>query len=349
MFVAATGTRFTLAGRPFRATGANCYYLPYSSPASIDRLFDTARDLGLNVIRTWAFLDEEKNGVRFHSFDQAAQCCVVHPGSNGLERLDYVLQSAAQRGLRLILPLVNNWQEFGGIPQYARWFGLAGHADFYTHPRACAAYENWMRTLVTRVNRLTNVAYRDDPTIFAWELTNEAQCPGAAHVLVRWVHRMAHALKQLDPHHLVAVGDEGFFNRWWPVSWPYTGVKGVDFEEFLRVDAIDFGTYHLYPESWSQPRHFGIPFIEAHARAAARAHKPVVMEEYGWKDPAERDEVYADWLAAARGTGHAGDLFWMLAAEIDGGARYPDYDGFTLYADTVPSSVREHHRLTQLV
>jgi mannan endo-1,4-beta-mannosidase len=34
-------------------------------------------------------------------------------------------------------------------------------------------YKNFLTALVTRVNTVTGVAYRDDPTIFAWELINE--------------------------------------------------------------------------------------------------------------------------------------------------------------------------------
>lgn len=30
--------------------------------------------------------------------------------------------------------------------------------------------------MLTRVNTYTNVMYKDDPTIFAWELINEPQC-----------------------------------------------------------------------------------------------------------------------------------------------------------------------------
>lgn len=32
------------------------------------------------------------------------------------------------------------------------------------------------QTVLTRRNTLTGVEYRDDPTIFAWELINEPRC-----------------------------------------------------------------------------------------------------------------------------------------------------------------------------
>lgn len=39
-------------------------------------------------------------------------------GADGLQKLDYVLAAAKTRGIKLVLTLVNNWSQFGGMDQY---------------------------------------------------------------------------------------------------------------------------------------------------------------------------------------------------------------------------------------
>ena len=45
--------------------------------------------------------------------------------------------------------------------------------DFFTSPACRATYRAFFTAMLTRVNSVTGVAYRDDSTIFAWELINE--------------------------------------------------------------------------------------------------------------------------------------------------------------------------------
>lgn len=44
------------------------------------------------------------------------------------------------------------------------------------HINQLADHENAMQAVLTRVNTVTGVAYRDDPTILGWELMNEPRC-----------------------------------------------------------------------------------------------------------------------------------------------------------------------------
>ena len=337
-FITAAGTNFQQNGRCVRFTGTNAYYLGWVSPRMVDATFDAAQALGIEVIRTWAFLDEPASGVVYQSWEAGAP--VYHEA--GLAKLDYVLAAAHKRGIRLILPLINNWKDLGGVPAYQIWLGLPAPQDFYSDARARQTYKDWCRTLITRVNSITGIAYKDDPTILAWELTNEARCDGNAPRLLRWADEMSRYLKAIDGNHLVAAGDEGFFNRLYPRNDFHDGTHGSDFDQFLQLDAIDFGTIHLYP--WDQPdEKFGAKWIERHANSGARWNKPVVLEEYGWTDKPRRNDIYAKWLEVVRRVDLAGDLFWMFAVDNDDGTPYYD-DGYTFYPTTVPDAIREHIR-----
>jgi mannan endo-1,4-beta-mannosidase len=341
-FVGVAGQQFSINDLPVYVTGANCYYLGYKSRRMVDALLDAAAGLALSVIRTWAFMDEPKEGVVFQSWDRGAGAPAYNDGPNGLERMDYVIHAAAQRGLKLILPLVNNWTDFGGMDRYCEWYGLSRHGDFYTHSDARRAYREWVTHMLTRTNSITGVEYRNDPAIMAWELANEARCELGSSTLSSWAAEMAAHLKSVDSNHLVAVGDEGFFRRSGSRDWTYDGSTGCDFEAVLGVPEIDFGTFLLYPVTWGYRRDFADYWIKDHIAAGARAGKAVLMEEYGWKDHSARNEVYREWLDAMYLGGGAGDLFWMLAAAQDDETPYPDFDGFTIYADQVPEALEAH-------
>lgn len=42
-------------------------------------------------------------------------------GVNGLNKLDKILAAAAVKGIKVIIPLVNNWKAFGGMDQYGMY------------------------------------------------------------------------------------------------------------------------------------------------------------------------------------------------------------------------------------
>ena len=130
---------------------------------------------------------------------------VPNGGVDGLERLDRAVAAAAQRGMRVILTLANNWKDFGGIPQYLNWFGLASHDQFYRDGRCRAAYWLWVEQLLHRRNSVTGRAYKDDPAILAWELANEPRCPDVKdgeQLLISWIWEMATLIRENDPESL---------------------------------------------------------------------------------------------------------------------------------------------------
>jgi mannan endo-1,4-beta-mannosidase len=321
-FIAASGTGFTLDGEPIRYSGTNCYYLPHKTPQMADTLLDAADALGLRLIRTIAYSEEEKNNEEFVS------------------RLDYVVAGAAQRGLHLLLPLTNNWKDFGGMDAYNSWFGLSEHEDFYEDPRPRQAYKDWCTRLLDRVNPLTGRSYKEEPAIFGWELANEARCARGVPLLASWIAEMTEHVKSVDPNHLVGLGDEGFFNRTFTRKWYLNGEHGYDFDEFLKIASVDFASFHLYPDALGTDPGYGNRWIEEHAESGDRAGKPVLLEEYGLKNAEARDDVYAEWLASVRKHRIASDLFWMLADRS-----YPDYDGYTLYPDALPAAILDHLKI----
>ncbi|KAJ0978726.1 hypothetical protein J5N97_014200 [Dioscorea zingiberensis] len=131
-----------------------------------------ASGYGLTVVRTWAFSDGGGRPLQ------------ISPGSYNedmFKALDFVVSEASKYGLRLILCLVNNWSDYGGKNQYIQWARNAGHYvnsedDFFSSDVVKGFYKNNIKNVITRINTITGVAYKDDPTIFAWELMNEPRC-----------------------------------------------------------------------------------------------------------------------------------------------------------------------------
>lgn len=359
---------FTLNGEPFCFAGSNNYYLIYKSHKMVDDVFETAESMGLKVLRFWGYLDRgsldgtvrsvdgegAKNGVYFQYWDPQTQRPAYNDGESGLQHLDYVLDAARKHDIKVIVVFTNNWKDFGGMDQYLVWYGRTEHQQFYTDPVIVHAYKDWIAHVIGRKNSITGVPYRDDPAIFAWELANEPRCTNSGEfdhaadcsppLLNRWVDDVSAYIKSLDSNHLVAVGDEGFFAG--GDSAGYDGSEGVDHAAFLASKHIDFGTFHLYPESWGHRTSWASQWIEDHISAAQAAGKPTLLEEYGIiarrdsqgavTDDSRRRRAYQRWHEVVAKRGGNAALFWMLAGLDDEPdaihGMYPDYDHFIMYS-----------------
>lgn len=350
-FVTRAGSDLRLDGRTFRFAGSNNYYLMYKSPLMVDDVFADARAAKFNVLRTWGFLDignqdgtnsirGKADGVYFQYWDGTKPA--YNDGPDGLQKLDYVLASAKRHGIKLIIPLTNNWNDFGGMDQYVRWAGGSYHDDFYTNATIRGWYKDWISHVLNRVNTITGVAYKDDPTVMAWELGNEPRCLSAGAyprspnctpaTLTAWAGEISGHIKSVDRKHLVGVGDEGFFcDDPAGTDWTTNCADGVDSLALTRLPTIDMMSFHLYPDGWGKDLPWTLDWIRRHIREANRIGKPSLLGEFGWRDKATRNPVYKQWTDLVDAEGGDGWLYWILSGVQDDGTPYPDYDGFTVY------------------
>jgi mannan endo-1,4-beta-mannosidase len=250
----------------------------------------------------------------------------------------------------LLLVLTNQWADSGGAPwvmaMVAPGEGLRSDA-FYRDPRAIAAQQAFVRELATRTNHVTGRAYRDDPTIFVWELANEARSSelrrGRRDPLVTWARAMVDPLRAAGVRQPIAWGGSG-----------HRGKRGEDLDAIADDGAVDVLTVHLYPglhTVWSAAlpnalrsvaaRTLGASIIHDRAALARRYGMPLLIEELNHPMPGrvqgrardrERAEVLRALLAVADEHGLA-TFPWMI-----GERGREDYDGHLVRpqdADTI--------------
>ena len=131
-----------LNGKKFNYVGSNAYWLTFlQNPADVDYALDQFVKAGLKVLRVWGFADytaAQGSATHFQVFSGAS--VAINTGASGLGRLDYIVQAAEKRGVRLIIPLVNNWADYGGMQVYVDAFapgkGQAGECSAPARARA---------------------------------------------------------------------------------------------------------------------------------------------------------------------------------------------------------------------
>ncbi|KAF8175051.1 CEL4a mannanase [Mycena galopus ATCC 62051] len=346
-FIKTSGMRFTLNGQQFVPVGSNAYWpalLEYTN-AEIDQTFSDIAASGATVVRGFNEVTSA-SGVYFHLW--TGTTATVNTGTNGLQRLDYVISSAKSHGIKLIITLGNNWSDFGGMDVYTAQILGSGqpHDAFYTNPTVVAAYKTYVQAIVTR--------YLTENTIMAWELANEPRCAGSNTVasasctsttITNWASQISAFIKSLDPNHLVAIGDEGFINDPVPHNFDYPGATiGIDFAANLAISTLDFGTFHLYPDSWGETNDvaWGQQWITDHAALMTSANKPAILEEFGLTATGtQRASDYTTWYNAVISSGLTGDLLWQ-AGSVFNGTETPN-DGYAIYpTDPVYTLLQQH-------
>ncbi|KAF5323251.1 hypothetical protein D9619_013508 [Psilocybe cf. subviscida] len=337
-FVKTSGTQFTLNGSKFTVVGTNSYWVGLSglSTSDMNKAFADIASWGATVVRTWGFNEVTSAPGGNYAYYQiwSGSTPTVNTGANGLQNFDNVVAAAKANGIRLIVALTNNWSDYGGSDVYVKQIlNSANHDLFYTDSSVKTAFKNYIKAFVSR--------YANEPTIMAWELGNEPRCRGSTGTntgtctpatITAWAKEISAYIKSIDSNHLVALGDEGFYNQPSAPTYPYQGSEGIDFEANLAISTLDFGTFHSYPEHWGQAGNelaWGSQWIVDHATSMTKANKPVILEEFGVT--ASQSTVYQAWYDKIISSGLTGDLMWQAGSHFswgdthnDGYAQYPD-------------------------
>ena len=326
-FVQTRGTHFVVGGRPFRFVGSNVPIIPGQ--------MGNAASLGIKVVRIWALGEGEvlRDKDRIpdppgHPPTYPYRWTPDHWNEEALLQLDRMMVDAASHGVRVQICLTNWWRDTGGVTQYLRWAGVQGADDdsypyginferamlFYTNVDTRRMYRQHLEKIATRRNHITGILYRDDPTIFGWELINEAQAvTGHWGERRAWIDEMSTYLKSLDPNHLISPGDWGYRSTVERREW-------IADHELAHVDYCDV---HIYPTD-DEDSFVTSPvelreFIDNRANAAYTVDKPLVFGEFGIGPEGFNGSSQVAWFRnyfeENVHAGAGGAMFWMLTPD----------------------------------
>lgn len=198
--------------------GGNATY--YSQELSIDeQRMQDALESGVTVDRH-GMNSPEKAGFTY-SPDSEAPIMIDHTfQQRGLMTIDRIVYLAHKYNRRVILTFMNN-------PDTEKMEDIAGapRGSWGTDPKASQFFQEYVTGVLNHVNMLTGIALKDDPTILAWDLCNEAYFSGGSEF--QWHEKQAAFIKSLTKQ-LVTTGKDG------------------DYARYLHSPSLDFVTWHVY-------------------------------------------------------------------------------------------------------
>jgi mannan endo-1,4-beta-mannosidase len=332
-FVTRSGSRLLLRGNTFRFAGTNEYYLglddnirdaagnPTHPPtARIDDALQSAVRTGATVVRSHTL------GISVG----CAACFEPRPGvfsPAALASADYAIYRAGRLGLKLMIPLTDQWRWYhGGQSTFTGWAGYpndpnpsvnaavstaqrASESHFYTDPAVIAAFRLYVSALLNHVNPYNGIRYKDDPTVMAWETGNELWTANPT-----WTQDFAAYLKHtVGVRQLVADGSAAD-------GMPITAAA-------VRAPDIDIVGGHFYPVD--------VGVLRRDAAVAASYGKAYVIGEFDWTNPSATAALIS---AVENDPNISGDLYWTLLPRLADGTPEPHDDGFAMYSPAVNSS-----------
>lgn len=315
-FVTRTGTQLQLNGAPYRFRGLNIYNANsnnncWYSLSSGSTLLDSLGGIGTagTAMRAWFFQYEATTN-----------------GTRNWTAFDHTLAAARSAGVKVIPVLVNQWGQCEGWSSYSdgykseSWY-QTGYKSLPTSPGMADTYRDWVKEVVNR--------YKDDPTILAWQMVNEAEdkttyggsCSSTAPAsLQSFAADIASLIKSIDHNHLVSIGTIGSGQ---------CGSAGSSYKTLYSTAGVDLCEYHDYSlvampgDQWNG--------LATRISQCASIGKPLFVGESGIKTASvgtlvDRATLFAQKLTQQFGAGVVGELLWDWRDAAHGGSSTSGYE-----------------------
>jgi hypothetical protein len=341
-FVGRADSALMLQGTPRRFGGIGVTWLGLVQSKDAPPRFPTAFETGDILATIQAMASGYARAVSLGSSAGCAQCLAPAEGEinpAALSQVDTVLQQARNAGVKIIIPLSGGRAACppGGAPDpvaglacvFARWHGEDG-AAFFTDAAVRADFAAYVTKILNHLNPLTGLAYKDDPTIMAWE-----NCDGCGDgidpkVLADWTEFLGRTIKQIDTHHLYENG--AFAGR--------LGKQAGDVPAALiGLPSVDIVGDRVMPGLDPQGRG-----LEDAADAVTRASRVYVIDAYGWT-PAQfpTQDGFQDFLAGiVKNRAITGAFVSDLSGHAEQGGYLPSGPGGpALYFPGAPSEAAD--------
>ena len=272
-----------------------------------------------------------------------------HFNDKAFETIDFTIYQAREHGLRIIMPLVDNYDYYhGGKFTFLRWRGVdlnttGGYSEFdpivqqfYLNSTIINDFKSYVRHLITHVNPHTGLTYAVDPTVFAFETGNELGGPifGDRDVPNSWTSDIASFLKQLAPEKLVI-----------------DGTYGIN-QTHLSLEDVDIYSDHFYPLNTTK--------LSIGINEVRLANKMYIAGEYDWtgvqvvKPPAPASlPGFFSMVEKAQSDSRptvVGDLFWSLFGHaVPNCNQFVNHsDGFTLQYGNLLNSRLNNTQISEI-
>lgn len=176
-----------------------------------------------------------------------------------LDTFDYLLSKLKEKNINYVLTPIafwgSGWPE--PDPETPGFSHRYGKTECLTDPVCIKAQQNYLQQFLNHVNPYTGVAYKDDPNVIAFEVSNEPHHRGKFEDVTAFVKKMVEALRSTGTNKPI------FYN----IS------HAVHFAEAYFKAGIDGGTFQWYPTGLGYQRElpgnllpnvddYNIPFVE---------------------------------------------------------------------------------------